>query len=469
MNQKKSKSSHVAQRVSGSQMTAVLLAVASVFFSSLLFAAPFTDEAYFAKLKGRVIRSMAVAPFNANVLIIGNKGPNAGDGTLFISRDGGVNWRFLNNNRPLGNAVTDVQAVAMPNAQTLLAGTWKNGLFRSSDGGQTFVPVKAFPSKDVRSIAVSGASPAIVFAATSDQGVLRSTDAGQTWSATSLGSGFIWSVRTHQRGKLLSAGSQSGGLYLSRDDGASWSRSLSSAKVYEADLAPSGSNRVAVAAEDGLYISNDWQSDSAWVKPTPLEGRRLSSVRFSAQDPDTVLAGDWAGGIWEYSLKTKKAIHHYSNLPVVHLESTAETVFAGSWGRGLHVFPQLTNNGSLINATKQGDAVAVKQLLNEGVAPNETDAYHNTALIFASRDGFSGIVNLLIDNQADVNWIDGEGVTPLILASYKNHPDIVETLLSKGADTTVVDHFGRTAIDYARRRGESDAIFEMLLATNTVQ
>lgn len=116
----------------------------------------------------------------------------------------------------------------------------------------------------------------------------------------------------------------------------------------------------------------------------------------------------------------------------------------------------------LIEATLAGDLEAVKSLLASGTDPNLV--YNtNTALTYAARDGFTEIARVLIDSGADVNWIDGEGVTPLILAAFKNHVDLAQLLLKHEADTTIRDQWDRTALDYALRRGEDDAIAQLLL------
>lgn len=115
----------------------------------------------------------------------------------------------------------------------------------------------------------------------------------------------------------------------------------------------------------------------------------------------------------------------------------------------------------LIQATLAGDGDTVETLLEQGTDPNLV--YNtNTALTYAARDGFTKTARLLIDHGADVNWIDGEGVTPLILASFKDHIEIVQLLLAHGADVTIRDRWNRTALDYALRRGEEDAIAQLL-------
>ncbi|NEQ42911.1 MAG: ankyrin repeat domain-containing protein [Leptolyngbya sp. SIOISBB] len=118
----------------------------------------------------------------------------------------------------------------------------------------------------------------------------------------------------------------------------------------------------------------------------------------------------------------------------------------------------------LIAATLEGDEVTVRSLLDAGTDPNLI--YHtNTALTYAARDGHTDIARVLITTGADVNWIDGEGVTPLILAAFKGHVELAALLLNHGADTTVVDQWSQTALDYALRRGEDDAIAQLIQAS----
>ena len=409
----------------------------------------------FSKLDGRVIRSIEIASFDTNLLMVGNKGKQPGDATVFVSRDGGVNWRFLNSNKSLHENATDVQAVLPVSPSVMLAGTWKHGLFRSIDAGRSFNQVKDFPSNDVRSLTVQG--PAL-FAATGDRGIVKSIDEGQSWSTTSLDTGYFWSVQTSVDGSTLLASSPAKGLYRSVDQGQSWRQTLAGRKIYQASQ--SDSDVIAVAGEEGLFLSTD--NGVNWMSPDVFMGQRLSSVRIKRDSNDILLVGGWAGGLWEYSISKNTSTQHNKTLPVLHVRETTDGVVLGSWGRGLHVYPSAANTPYLIDASKAQDKKIVDKLLDAGADPNVYDAQRNTALIFASRDGFTEIAQSLVSHGADINWIDGEGVTPLILAAFKNHPSIAKLLLANGADKTVVDGFGKTALDYAQRRGSSDPIAQML-------
>lgn len=91
-------------------------------------------------------------------------------------------------------------------------------------------------------------------------------------------------------------------------------------------------------------------------------------------------------------------------------------------------------------ATRKGDASAVKKLLDEGVDVNTKFRYSATALSYASDRGHVEIVTLLLERGADVNARDTfYNFTPLALAinppmgRKPQHAQIVGLLLKRGA------------------------------------
>ena len=408
----------------------------------------------FSKLNSRIIRSIAIAPHDQSMVMVGNKGPSAGAAQVFASSDGGVSWRFLNDGKPLTANATDVQAVAFVSPTVMLAGTWKHGLYRSDNTGAGFARVSNLPAKDIRSISVLGSGRILV--ATGANGIWKSDDAGLNWSATSQSSGFFWSLTSNDASSLLAA-SPGSGLYRSTDAGDSWTRINDTEGLYEAT---STGNLIAAAGEKGLLISQD--AGSTWSSVAGVEGVRLSSVQVDKNNGNTLLASSWTDGVIEYSVNDKSISRYVQGLPTLHVRQTDRGLLLGSWGKGLHVLPQSSRTDYLVAAARAADLSVVTTLLSEGAEADSFDKNRNTALIFAGRDGHIDIAKLLLRNGADVNWIDGEGVTALILAAFKNHPEMVRLLLDNGADKSVVDNFGRTAIQYAQRRGESDAIAKML-------
>jgi hypothetical protein len=99
-----------------------------------------------------------------------------------------------------------------------------------------------------------------------------------------------------------------------------------------------------------------------------------------------------------------------------------------------------SNADALATAARQGDAAAVKRLLDEGLDVNTKFRYGTTALSYAADHGRLEVVRLLIARGADVNVKDTfYGATPLTWASSPaqtrtpEHAQIVGLLLRAGA------------------------------------
>ena len=119
-------------------------------------------------LDGQIIRSLAVHP------------AEAGSALVFESRDGGKTWWTLNGGASLDPEASDVQVLVYGPNQSVLAGTWKHGLYRSRDGGETFAKHEGFPSPDVRDLKGAMNEPQVFSAATERDGLFRSLDGGAT-------------------------------------------------------------------------------------------------------------------------------------------------------------------------------------------------------------------------------------------------------------------------------------------------
>ena len=216
-----------------------------------------------------------------------------------------------------------VNAIAIsPTKSTLvLIGTSTGGVWRSTDSGETFVPV----SDDqvdlaVGSIAFSKSNPLIAYAGMGDtkggylgSGVLKSTDEGRTWvrvSNNSLPSPgsiskleidpansnriYVAQYSRVARGKVTSSG-----IYISTDGGINWQKVLAGAprdlSIDPADsrIIYAGLSRLDKDADPpyGLYRSSD--SGGTWTNvfttsPYELNKRRDFRVSVSAANPSII-------------------------------------------------------------------------------------------------------------------------------------------------------------------------------------
>ena len=109
----------------------------------------------------------------------------------------------------------------------------------------------------------------------------------------------------------------------------------------------------------------------------------------------------------------------------------------------------------LIEATRRGDASAVKKLLDFGCNPNLRGEGGATALHIASQLGKAELVRLLLSAGADPNARDANGKTPLHIAAEEGHLEVAKALLERGAEKAARDNQGKRPYDIAREKGHN--------------
>lgn len=92
-------------------------------------------------------------------------------------------------------------------------------------------------------------------------------------------------------------------------------------------------------------------------------------------------------------------------------------------------------NEQLWEATRVGDAAAVKVALDKGADVNAKFRYGQTPLFKAAERGHTEVVKLLLERGADVKLRDTfYGATPMTWALDKKHVGVVRALLENGAE-----------------------------------
>ena len=123
-------------------------------------------------------------------------------------------------------------------------------------------------------------------------------------------------------------------------------------------------------------------------------------------------------------------------------------------------------NDKLIKASKDGDIVAVRNLIDEeGADVTASDSDGRTALIWASRNGHTGIVTTLleyVEEGTDVNAKDDHGDTSLHFASENRDTGTVAILLDAGADVNAKDDHGDTSLHFASYYGHTEIVAMLL-------
>jgi ankyrin repeat protein len=121
------------------------------------------------------------------------------------------------------------------------------------------------------------------------------------------------------------------------------------------------------------------------------------------------------------------------------------------------------HDATLANAARDGDAAAVRALLERGVDANAVGSYGTPALHWVVRMQDRALAGLLLDAGADPNLRTHTGVAPLHLAIENRDLAIVELLLAAGADAQAANRAGESPLFLAARSGDAK-IAERLLA-----
>ena len=192
--------------------------------------------------------------------------------------------------------------------ETILVGTFEDGLLRSVDGGETFVPAgTAIKETAVTALASSTHDPSVVYAGTEPSGLYRSRDAGASWSRieglTAVPSASTWSFPprpdTHHVRSIavdpvdperLFVAVEAGALLVTTDGGETWiDRPPGSPRDSHTLAAPAAEpGLVYAAAGDGFARSRT--GGESWEQPQAgLEQRYCWGLAVDPADPERVL------------------------------------------------------------------------------------------------------------------------------------------------------------------------------------
>jgi photosystem II stability/assembly factor-like uncharacterized protein len=295
-------------------------------------------------LQGKIIRSYAD---DGDKTIVGIKGEAQGDGTIYYHQKlYGAEWQILNHGKALGDTSMDVQAVAFVNDSIYLAGTWKTGLYRSSNKGASWNRLMDFPSNDIRAIRVSDSKPKIVYAATTTKGILKSIDLGLTWlqcAHDSLNKSLAsWSLELNPSDpSIIYLATFGQGIKRSTDGGSTWSQVLrpeGTIQLFDMTFSTKKPKRMwAVGSGDGiqaLYYSKN--SGETWKTVSNAPEAALNTIGILNGKKERLILGTWEDGAF---IQTKKGWKKLDQIPF-EIISGIECGFMNTkiltWGNGIY-------------------------------------------------------------------------------------------------------------------------------------
>jgi photosystem II stability/assembly factor-like uncharacterized protein len=250
---------------------------------------------------GNVI-SLAVSP--ARDVYLG-----AADGHVFVSRDGGANWRLRGRVSSRHDAVIQKLLVDARRDHVLFAAVWfqdvqtGGGLYRSNDGGATWT-VAGLYGEIVRTVQQSPSAPD-VFVAGTRGGVFRSSDGGQSWQRDSPeGDPELRNVDSIAIDPGDSRIVYAGTYHLpwkTLDAGQTW-QPVAAGMIDDSDIMSLrvdavSHDRVFASACSGIYRSENGGARWTKLQGIPYSSRRTQSIVQDPRDPRMVYAAT-TEGLW---------------------------------------------------------------------------------------------------------------------------------------------------------------------------
>ncbi|RMJ17162.1 hypothetical protein CDV36_003152 [Fusarium kuroshium] len=160
----------------------------------------------------------------------------------------------------------------------------------------------------------------------------------------------------------------------------------------------------------------------------------------------------------EYSALVWAARQGYTDVVRVLLDSGRVDVNAASTSNFFRGLP-------LIDASGSGKQDVVRLLLSfPGIDPNAQNLLGGTALINASENGQAEVVEQLLAAGADPNLESPWGDIPLMKAAENGQAEVVEQLLAAGVDPNLQNRWGTTPLMEAARNGQGEVIGQLLVA-----
>ncbi len=207
---------------------------------------------------------------------------------------------------------------------TLYAGTY--GVARSTDGGETWVPILSRPAQPCVALAIDPQTPSTLYVGTSEvfrgadsSGVLRSTDGGETWAEINHGltasqgnSPLIHGLAIDPQNPSLLYAAVEGegypsGMFRSTDGGDSWTAindgletNEGSRPVYALAMDPETPSTLYAGTAGGVFRSTDGgDSWTAINNGIPIEEYLfVIELAIDPRNPSTVYAGTIRDGIF---------------------------------------------------------------------------------------------------------------------------------------------------------------------------
>lgn len=237
-----------------------------------------------------------------------------------VKQEGRSSWQSLGPNSTVGGyaGTGRINAIGFhpTNTNVIYAGSAGGGLWKTTDGGNSWLPKTDFlGSIGISKVIVHPTNPETVYIATGDGdasdsysiGVMKSTNGGDTWANT----GLNWSTNNYRliREMVMDPNNSdaliaatNNGIYRTTDAGASWTQEQTG-NFYDVEFNPDGStNTFYAATKNEIFRSID--NGDSWSLVQTISGSNRLALATTADNSNYVYvlssqsSGSGFNGLW---------------------------------------------------------------------------------------------------------------------------------------------------------------------------
>jgi photosystem II stability/assembly factor-like uncharacterized protein len=242
---------------------------------------------------------------------------------LFKTIDGGTTWVNLHKG-PLGDTSTLV--IDPTNTSRLYLGKSgttasllrqpQSGLLSSTDGGQSWTPIgEGLPEAGISSLSIDPAHSSLY--AGTGAGVFKSADLGSHWTGPAFiptGSD-VWALATLPQKKNVVLAGTDHGIFRTGDGGRSWEESgLSGFFIRTIAADPQAPSRVFAATSSGVFKSTDfgrsWSTASTGLGLYPQQDAPVTTIAIDPKSSSTLYT--YESSSWRF-YKTTDSGNHWAS------------------------------------------------------------------------------------------------------------------------------------------------------------
>jgi photosystem II stability/assembly factor-like uncharacterized protein len=325
---------------------------------------------------------------------------------------------------PFGGLINAL-AIDPTNPNTIYAGTFSGGVFKTTNGGSSWNAVNSGLSNlSIEELAIDPTNPNTIYAGAGASGVYKTTNGGSSWNAVNSGLSNLFintlAIDPTNPNTIYAGAGASGGVFKTTNGGSSWNAvnsGLSNLSIEELAIDPTNPNTI-YAGTFGGGVHKTTNGGSSWnAVNSGLPDLLINSLAIDPTNPSTIYAGsfDSAGTFGSGVYKTTNGGSSWNavnfvlsglNITSLAIDPTnPSTIYAGSldtagtFSGGVF---KTTNGGSSWNAVNSGlSGLSIFPLAIDPTNPNTIYAGYEGSGVYKTTNGGSSwnVVNSGLSNR----------------------------------------------------------------------